>query len=511
MANTVTACVNTRTTVTRKNMVVNNGVLRGRVVMPVKGLCGRRAALPMRVSAAASGCDFEGALGSSSGDSAQKELQIMNLSVPTTGMAKGLGSSGGATLQRSKLSLKQSQQQSAPKLDDGMGGGGIGKGIFNGGGGDGGDDGDDDDYFGEDDGDGDGDDDGFFRKVFQELYEAKAIAAVLQEWYRTMGDLPLIIRQAAEMGMFSSAALVRFMSMDVRPNVTRMVTRSLPPDVSRNVVGRLMADPAFMQKLALEQMITIGASLVYEARVRGEKFWKEIDLVAVNTLSLAAANAAVVYLVAPTRAASAPARYEWQNMLSKLPNNVFEGTTPLRSYSNNSRIASFFVKAAQLSGVGLVAGGLQSSLSKAVVALRQKSDPSFVPSMKIPEIQQSALGMAATCGVFANARYQIIAGFDRYLFENANYLWSYLTLSGLLRAASTAIGDQTRQFMCGLPAPPSMASDAERRMARARQQALAQQRMIESYRRTGSTGIKKKKSKKTAGFEMGVGPTPAAA
>jgi hypothetical protein len=347
----------------------------------------------------------------------------------------------------------------------------------------------------------------FFRRVFQELYDAKAIAAVLQEWYKTMGDLPGILRQAAEMGMFSSAALVRFMSMDVRPNVTRMVTRSLPPSVSREVVGRLMADPAFMQKLALEQMITIGASIIYEARVRGENFWKEFDLVAVNTLSLAAANAAVVYLVAPTRAAPAPARHEWQNMLAKLPNNVFEGTTPLRSYSNNSRVASFFVKAAELSGVGMLAGGLQSALSQGVVALRKRSDASFEPSMKVPSIQQNALGMAATCGVFANARYQIIAGFDRYLFENANYLWSYLTLSGLLRTASTAIGDQTRQFMCGLPAP---LDDTQQRLARARRQALAQQRMMQSYR-NDSAGTKKKKVKKSAGFEMGVGPAPVSA
>lgn len=74
---------------------------------------------------------------------------LASLQVPTTGMAKGLGSSGGsATLQRSKLSNKQAQSNTGPKLDDGMGGGGIGKGIFNGGGGDGGD-GDDDDYFNE--------------------------------------------------------------------------------------------------------------------------------------------------------------------------------------------------------------------------------------------------------------------------------------------------------------------------------------------------------------------------
>lgn len=49
-----------------------------------------------------------------------------------------------------------------------------------------------------------------------------------------------------------------------------------------------MADPAFMQKLVLEQMITVGSSLVYEAKVRGDRFWTELDLVAANVLSLSA-------------------------------------------------------------------------------------------------------------------------------------------------------------------------------------------------------------------------------
>lgn len=89
------------------------------------------------------------ALQEHTGSSSQGDDLLGSLNVPTTGMAKNLGSSGGsATLQRSKLSNKQSAVQRSPKLDDGMGGGGIGKGIFNGGGGDG-DGGDDDDYFNE--------------------------------------------------------------------------------------------------------------------------------------------------------------------------------------------------------------------------------------------------------------------------------------------------------------------------------------------------------------------------
>ena len=92
--------------------------------------------------------------------------------------------------------------------------------------------GDDDDYFNFDDEGGDGDGDRFFRTVIKQLYTPEAINAVLQEWFRTLATLPAIIRQSVELGLFSSAQLVRFLSMDVRPGMTRAVTRSLPPAVS---------------------------------------------------------------------------------------------------------------------------------------------------------------------------------------------------------------------------------------------------------------------------------------
>ncbi len=92
--------------------------------------------------------------------------------------------------------------------------------------------GDDDDYFNFDDEGGDGDADRFFRTVIKQLYTPEAINAVLQEWFRTLATLPAIIRQSVELGLFSSAQLVRFLSMDVRPGMTRAVTRSLPPAVS---------------------------------------------------------------------------------------------------------------------------------------------------------------------------------------------------------------------------------------------------------------------------------------
>ena len=64
------------------------------------------------------------------------------------------------------------------------------------------------------------------------MYDRLSIGAVLAEWMKTIAELPLIVKRAVEMGLISSAQLVRFFSMDVRPNITRMVSRTLPPQVS---------------------------------------------------------------------------------------------------------------------------------------------------------------------------------------------------------------------------------------------------------------------------------------
>ena len=72
--------------------------------------------------------------------------------------------------------------------------------------------------------------------------------------------------------------------------------------LARDIVGRLMADPAFVHKLAVDEFFTIATSLTWEFRQRRERFMKELDFVAINTLSLAAATGALVWLMSPNRA-----------------------------------------------------------------------------------------------------------------------------------------------------------------------------------------------------------------
>lgn len=72
------------------------------------------------------------------------------------------------------------------------------------------------------------------------------------------------------------------------------------------------------------------------------------------------------------------------------------------------------------------------------------SDATFTPSVPIPSMQSSAVGMALSMGVFSNARYQLVGGIDRYLFDHAEHLMSYLAASTAFRWVSTNFGDETR-------------------------------------------------------------------
>jgi len=363
-----------------------------------------------------------------------------------------LGGGGAATLEKVGMDLSQQVQSvSSAKLADGGGGGNMGGGIKNGGGGGDGDEGDDDDYY--DEGDDEEGDSNFLttRAPLGEMYERDAINAVMQEWFKTLTTLPAAIRMAIEMGIVSSSQLVRFMSVDVRPSVVRMVSRSTPTAVSRAFIGRLMADPAFLWKLGFEQAVTIGGGLMYEAAHRGDRLRSEWDLAAANIAQLSVANAMTVWCLTPARSFGAAHKYGWQRVMDSIPNNAFDRCGPLRQYTMATRGASFGVKALELSALGAATGGVFHGLNKGLVALHKRSDPSFEPAVPVPDLKTSVLGMGAYLGLSCNLRYQLIGGADRWMTERLTTLASAMTATGIGRLANNHFGDQTRLFALGLP------------------------------------------------------------
>ncbi|TQD69772.1 hypothetical protein C1H46_044694 [Malus baccata] len=164
----------------------------------------------------------------------------------------------------------------------------------------------------------------------EELFDRKFVDAVLNEWQKTMMDLPAGFRQAYEMGLISSAQMVKFLATNARPTTTRFISRALPDGISRAFIGRIK---------------------------------QEWDLALINVLTVTACNAIVVWSLAPSRSYGNTFKFDLQNTLQKLPNNVFEKSYPLREFDLQKRFHSFFYKAAELCMVGLSAGAVQGSLS----------------------------------------------------------------------------------------------------------------------------------------------------
>ncbi|ONK77833.1 uncharacterized protein A4U43_C02F11200 [Asparagus officinalis] len=371
-------------------------------------------------------------------------------------MKKDYGAFGAVTLEKSKLDMTQKTTRTSPELATGGGGGDIGKKNFHGGG-DGGDDGgDDDDYFGDFDEGDEGDEGGLFRRrlVLQELFDKKFVDAVLQEWYKTMVDLPAGLRQAYEMGLVSSAQMVRFLSVNARPTVSRAISRALPQSLSRGFIGRMIADPSFLYQLLLEQAATIGCAVHWEVKNRKERIKQEWDLALVNVLTVTACNAIVVWSLAPCRSYGNTFRFDLQNTIQKLPNNIFEKSYPMREFDLQKRVHSFFYKAAEFCLLGMSAGAVQGALTKSLAAKKEGR-----LSVTIPSVSTNALGYGAFLGLYANMRYQLLCGFDRAMFNHFDVLGVVTAFRIALRILNVEVGERSRLAWLGIEADPLLQSE----------------------------------------------------
>ncbi|KFK27747.1 hypothetical protein AALP_AA8G423900 [Arabis alpina] len=365
------------------------------------------------------------------------------------------GSVGAVTLEKGKLDMTQKIVESSPEIATGGGGGNIGKSVNFGGGDGGDDDGDDDDYFDEFDDDDDGEEGGLFRRrmFLAELFDRKFVDAVLNEWQKTMLDLPAGLRQAYEMGLVSSAQMCRFLAINARPTTTRLISRALPQGLSRAFIGRMLADPAFLYKLLLEQAATVGCSVWWEVKTRKNRLKEEWDLALINVLTVSACNAAAVWLLAPCRSYGNTFRFDLQNTLQKLPNNIFEMSYPLREFDLQKRIHSLFYKAAELSILGVATGAFQGSVSNFLAGKKNRV------SVTVPSISTNALGYGAFLGIYANLRYQLLCGFERSMSSHFDVIGVALFFGTALRIMNVQLGERSRQVWLGVEADPLAQSD----------------------------------------------------
>ncbi|KAL0357140.1 UNVERIFIED_CONTAM: hypothetical protein Scaly_1399700 [Sesamum calycinum] len=354
------------------------------------------------------------------------------------------GAFGAVTLEKSKLDLTQKQTKSSPELSTGGGGGNIGKGLSHGGG------------------------DGVMMVVMMmitlmtlmrvmkemKLFDRKFVDAVLNEWQKTMMDLPAGFRQAYEMSDVKLAPSQGPNKINARPTTARFISRSLPQGLSRAFIGRMIADPAFLYRLLLEQATTIGCSVWWEIKNRKERIKQEWDLALINVLTVTACNAIVVWSLAPCRSYGNTFQFDLQNTLQKLPNNIFEKSYPLREFDFQKRLQSFFYKAAELCMVGFTAGAAQGAISNLAASKKEGR-----LSVTVPSVSTNALGYGAFLGLYANLRYQLLCGFDRAVTSYFDVIGVALFFSTALRVLNVQLGETSRLAWLGVEVDPLAQSD----------------------------------------------------
>ena len=235
----------------------------------------------------------------------------------------------------------------------------------------------------------------------------------------------------------------------------RAAHRCLPEPVARAFVGRLMADPSFLAKLALEQTITLAAGTAYEAAVRGPRLAEEADSAAVSVGGQLVANAATVWLLAPSRTfggAAGAGGVDWRAAMGALPNHVFDASGPLRKYTLASRAAGALAKSSQLAALGLCVGGISAAAQQALSAHKRRQDPGYgTGAPPSPPVAHQALGSAAWLGLSCGLRYNLIAGAERWAAERLSSLSAAALFTVGARLLNNAVGEAGRLKLMGLP------------------------------------------------------------
>ena len=241
--------------------------------------------------------------------------------------------------------------------------------------------------------------------------------------------------------------MYRLLLAESRPSLMRSALRGLPEGAQRALAGRLLADPAFLHKLAAEQALTVGFSLYSEMKKRGEDFRDELGLVAANTLALCATNAALVWLVAPARV------FGGSNLLERLPNNVFQRAGPLHQYTASSRTAGLLVRGAQATAVGAAVGGAAALAGRAA-----ESSMDYEASVPAPLPAKGALDFARFTALSAHLRYQALGGLERLISFSCGNSRLALALAFGARAVNQGAG-ALAGGLAPFPAAPGGASE----------------------------------------------------
>ncbi|KAL3334390.1 hypothetical protein AABB24_030899 [Solanum stoloniferum] len=252
------------------------------------------------------------------------------------------------------------------------------------------------------------------RPCSRNCFDRAEIARVMNAAGRRRDALPQDLQNGLDLGVVSPEVLQNFFDLEQYPFISELTDRF------QGFRERLLADPKFLHRLAIEESISITTTLLAQYEKRKENFFEEIDYVITDTVRGIVVDFFTVWLPAPTISflsvtddVDAPESIgALKGLLGSIPDNAFQESLVGKDWDVSHRVASVLIGGLKLAGVGFVSSIGAVASSNILFAMRKVLNPTFTtvqPNKRSP-VLKTALVYSSFLGTSANLRYQVIAG-----------------------------------------------------------------------------------------------------
>ncbi|KAF7024429.1 hypothetical protein CFC21_036781 [Triticum aestivum] len=256
-------------------------------------------------------------------------------------------------------------------------------------------------------------------------FDRAEIARVMNAAGRRREALPQDIQKGIDLGVVSPEILQNFFDLEKYPVVDELIHRF------QGFRERLLADPQFLNRLAIEEGISITTAVLAQYEKRKGRFFEEIDYVLTDTIRGSVVDFFTVWLPAPTISllsiadnGSGESLELVRGLLGSLPDNAFQKGIVGQNWDMNQRFASVLVGGLKLAGVGFVSSIGAGVASDVLYAARRVLSPTSIEAERPrAPIWKAASVYSGFLGTSANLRYQVIAGLVEHRL--GEYLVSY--------------------------------------------------------------------------------------
>ncbi|KAM5556781.1 protein RETICULATA-RELATED 5, chloroplastic [Rosa sericea] len=252
------------------------------------------------------------------------------------------------------------------------------------------------------------------RPCNRNCFDRAEIARVMNAAGRKRDALPQDLQKGLDLGLVSPEVLQNFFDLEQYPLVSELTQRF------QGFRERLLVDPKFLHRLAIEESISITTTLIAQYERRKENFFEELDYVITDTLRGIVVDFFTVWLPAPTLSflsyadeMNAPDSMDAiKGLLGSIPDNAFQKSLVGQDWSINHRLASVLLGGLKLASVGFISSIGAVASSNCLFAVRKFINPALVTNQqkKRTPILKTAIIYGGFLGTSANLRYQIIAG-----------------------------------------------------------------------------------------------------